>query len=110
MGGNFKPGGGVFPIWLSVLVCLLGGRFGYFLFFLLGGEEGGVRGARRGGGVSFGLKIPGGGGGGSFRRGGVPRGQEGVCRDVGGAKYFFWGRNSNPEGPAILFLRSVLKF
>ena len=48
------------------------GRFGYFLFFLLGGGEGGVRGDRQGVGVFFfffcenqrrGGGLPGGGGG-----------------------------------------------
>ena len=31
----------------------LGGRFGYFLFFFCSGRGGGVRGARRGGGIGF---------------------------------------------------------
>ena len=34
-------------------VLQLGGRFGYFFLFLLGGGERGVRGARRGGGTIF---------------------------------------------------------
>ena len=38
-----------------------------FYFFLRGEGEGGVRGARRGGGIHFLLKIPGGGGGVSRR-------------------------------------------
>ena len=40
----------------------LGGRFGYFLFFLLGGGEGGSEAPGRGGGRLFLLKIPRGGG------------------------------------------------
>ena len=39
----------------------LGGRFGYLVFFLLEGGEGGVRGARKGAGVGSLLKMPGGG-------------------------------------------------
>ena len=56
-----------------------GGRFGYFLFFLLGGGERGVRGAGKGGGTFISWKISGGGGG-SFPAGGVrgARGREGV--------------------------------
>ena len=52
----------------------LGGRFGYFLFSLPGGEG---RGARRGGGVFFLLKIP--VGGGSPRKGEGGRWGQGVC-------------------------------
>ena len=68
---------------------LLGGRFGHFLFFLLGEGEVGVRSASRGGGDVV-LRIPGGGvsqvcGGGGGR---VFAGNWG-----GGAKYFFRGRN-----------------
>ena len=65
-----------------------------FAFFLLGGGERGVRGAR-GGGVRFLLKIPGEGG---FSWGvgvGWARGWEGVCREFGGGgggvKQFFFG-------------------
>ena len=75
----------------------LGGRFGYFLFFLLGG--GGVRGARGAGGCrSFienprrGEGLPGEGGGGR-RAGRVSAGNSGG----GGAKYLFRGRNSHQE-------------
>ena len=53
---------------------LLGGRFGYFLFFLPGGEERGVRGARRGWGAIF-----------------IEN-----CRR-GGAKYFFSGPKFPPS-------------
>ena len=70
---------------------ILRGRFGYFLFFLLGGGEGGVRGARKWGESVF-IENP-------RRRGGVPgeggggvtRKRDGVCRELGGggAKYFF---------------------
>ena len=50
---------------LSCLTTIgnLGGRFGYFYVFLLGGGEGGVRGAWGVGGEDFLLKISGGGGG-----------------------------------------------
>ena len=78
----------------GVNFILLGGRFGYFLFFLLGGGEGRVRGAGKGGGRFF-IEYP--------RRGGVSwaggaggsRGQEGVCGEFGGGglNIFFRGRN-----------------
>ena len=80
----------------------LGGRFGYFLFFLLGGAEKGSP-RRREGGVRFYIKSP--------RRGGLPggwgRGGEGLggcLRGIwegggGGAKFFFFGA----EIPAKLF-------
>ena len=74
----------------------LGGRFGYFLLFLLGGGEGGVRGARRGG-VS--LKIP--EGGASARRG--RRGQRvsaGNCGG-GGLNISVQGRNSHQESKTV---------
>ena len=74
----------------------LGGGFGYFLFFLLGGGEGGVRGAGGGRGVIFcgksqgGGVLPGGWGRGS-------EGPEGVCGEGGGGglNIFFRGRNSH---------------
>ena len=80
---------------------LLGGRFGYFLFFLLGGGEEGVRGARRGGGVGLLLKIPGGG----------PRRERGggrVCagnsgEGLGWPKYFF----SEPKFPPRLTITNA---
>ena len=59
----------------------LGGRFGYFLFFLHGEGEGGVRGVGRGG-VRFLLKIPGGGEG-FLQDGKGLRGWEGVCGELG---------------------------
>ena len=71
----------------------MGGRFGYFLFFLLGTGERGVRGAARGWGTIFLLKIPGGGGVSRAGWGGAS-GREGVCAEFGGgggAKYFFFG-------------------
>ena len=77
----------------------LGGRFGYFLFFLLGDREGGVRGRRGGGGgVRFLLKIP---------EGGVSPMGEGVCGELGilggggpgGAKDFFSGPKCPPSKP-----------
>ena len=70
---------------------LLGGRFGFFLCFLLGGGEGGVRGARRWRGFGFLLKIP--GGGFSPERGGGPEGL-GCLRGFGGGGgllFFFFG-------------------
>ena len=83
----------------SVENTKLGGRFGYFLFFLLGGggkEESEVPG---GGGVGFLLKIPRGGGG--FQEREVF--QEGVCGEwgnflgEGGAKYFVSGPKRPPS-------------
>ena len=70
----------------------LGGRFDIFYFFLLGEAEGGVRGAGSGGGIDFLLKIP---GGGVSRRGGAegPGGWLQRIWELGGAKYFFRGRN-----------------
>ena len=43
----------MFSTLAQVLKPLLGGRFGYFLFFLVGEGEGGVRGAGWGGDVSL---------------------------------------------------------
>ena len=59
----------------------LGGRCEYFLFFLLGGGKGGVRGNWEGGEVGFLLKILGGAG---PRTGEGQGGREGVCRKLGG--------------------------
>ena len=80
----------------------LGGRFGYFLFFLLRGGEGGVRGDREGGGVGFLLKIP--GGGVSQRGWEGARGPGGCLQGIwrnwgggGGAKYFFSGPKCPPR-------------
>ena len=75
----------------------LGGRFGYFFYFLLGEREGGVRGRREGGGGSiFFFEIP--EGEGFSRRGEGPRGLgEGVYGRIGGrgraTHICFWGRN-----------------
>ena len=78
----------------------LGGRFGYFLFFLLGGGEGGVQGAGRGGREIFygksqeagGVSRVGGGWGGDG---------SGVCGEFGGgAKYFFSGPKFPPRADA----------
>ena len=94
-------------IWISRLIALfariirapfgdhlLGGRFGYFLFFSAPGRgKGGVWGAGGGGGSVFYWKSQEGGGGG--REG--PRGWGGVCGESGnflgggGGKYFFFG-------------------
>ena len=69
-----------------------------FYFFLFGKGEGRVRGAGGGGGGSIfhwksqeGVGVPGGEG---------PRGREGVCGELGnlgGAKYFFRGRNVHQD-------------
>ena len=70
----------------------LGGRFGYFLFFCSREGEGSPR-RQEGGELVFLLKIPGGGVGG--------RGAGRVCDDLGnflgGAFYFFRGRNFHQE-------------
>ena len=68
---------------------------GYFLFFLLGGGEGGVWGDRGGGGFVIFIEIPGGGGR-CPKQGGEGRGgREGVCGEFGGkgATYLLGGRN-----------------
>ena len=74
----------------------IGGRFGYFLFFFCSGEgEGGVRGARRGGGIGFlianptrgGGRFPGGGGAGR-----VSAANWGIWGG-GGLNIFFRARN-----------------
>ena len=78
-----------FPVNKSkMVVTRVGGRFGYFLFFLLGG----VRGAGRGGGGGFLLKIPGGG----VLPGRVV-GRVFVGNLGGGAKYFFSGPKFPPS-------------
>ena len=83
---------------LPFLFSFLGGRFEYFLFFLLAGGKGGVRGDRGGGGC-FLLKIP--GGGGSPRRGGGRGGWVGVCGEFGGEggglNFFFSEPKSTPS-------------
>ena len=73
--------------------------FRIFFCFLLGGGEGGVRGARKGAGVGFLLKIAGGGGVLPEEGGGWLRGLEGVCEECGGGRLniFFRGRNSHQE-------------
>ena len=78
---------GALGLKLSESKEFLGGRFGYFLFFLLGEGEGGVRGARRGvGGIGSLLKIP--GGGGVFQE---QEGPGGCLRRIGD----FWGGGAN---------------
>ena len=67
-----------------------------FNFFLLGGGEGGVRGTRKGRGVGFFLKIPGGGGGLAAEGGGVEGPGGCLCGMWGGGlNIFFRGRNSH---------------
>ena len=61
----------------------LGGRFGYFLFFLLGGGGRGRAMHQEGGGVRFLLKNARRGGGVLSGEGGRARGREGVCGDFG---------------------------
>ena len=61
----------------------LGGRLGYFLYFLLGRGEGGVRGDREGGGQCFYWKPQEGGGG-------LPRGERGG-EGPGGCLQRIWG-------------------
>ena len=80
---------------------LLGGRFGYFLFFSVRGGGRGVRGARGGWeGIGCLLKIPEGGGGGVSPGGGgagrVSAANWGILRG-GGAKYFFSGPKRPPS-------------
>ena len=84
-----------------IAMKLLGGRFGYLLFFLLGDGVGGVRSAGREGGGRFLMKVPGEGGGFS-REGEGPRGREGVCGELGnsfggGLNIFFRGRNVHQD-------------
>ena len=74
----------------------LGGRFGYILFFLVGGGSGRVQAARGGEGSDFYQKS----GGGSPRReeGGGGEPLEGVCGEIwgeGGLNISFRGRNSH---------------
>ena len=77
----------------------LGGRFGYFLFFLLGGGRGSGSPRHREGGRFGLLKIPGGEGG-SPKRGGGGRGAGRVSAGNSGQG---WGLNiffSGPKFPA----------
>ena len=79
----------------------LGGRFGYFLFFLCLGEGKGVRGTRNGvGGASFLIENPRRGVSQERGGGGGARGREGVCGDLGGGgelNIFFRGPNAHQE-------------
>ena len=68
-------------------IFYLGGRFGYFLFFLLGGEEGGVRGAGRGQVGFFTHKSQ--DRGGVSQKGGGVEGPGGCLRGKGGPNIFF---------------------
>ena len=73
----------------------LGGRFGYIFFFgfLIGGREGAVRGARKGGGRFF-IEIPGGG----ALPGGVGEGAGRVSAgNLGGGLVFFWQIQVGPK-------------
>ena len=77
-------------------IDMLGGRFGYFLFFLLEGGEGGVRGHWEGGGRLL-IENPRRGGGVSWvGEGGGVRGLEGVCGGMGGGLNIFC---SGPKCP-----------
>ena len=95
---------------LTLSEKLLGGRFGYFLFFLLGGGEGGVQGDREWGGVGFLLKVPGGGGG--FSQEGASRGagrvSAGIFLGLGGQNIFLGGRNARQDFLGMLKLPSLL--
>ena len=91
----------------SITCFFLGGRFGYFLFFLLWGGEGGVRDGRRGAGFGFLLEIPGGGEGLQERGGGGAEGLGGCLCGIGGGglkKYFFGG----PKCPPSFFFRNII--
>ena len=87
---------------------ILGGRFEYFLFFCSGRGNGGVRGARTGGGGYRSLlKAP--GWGEVFLEG--PRGREVSAVNWGilgaGAKYFFSGPKHPPR--IVVFFRAGAK-
>ena len=74
----------------------LGGRFGYFLFFLFraGGKGGGVRGG--GWRADFNKEMEGGGSEKEAREGEGRRGN--VCREEGGGlNIFFRGRNAHQD-------------
>ena len=83
----------------------------FFIFFLLGKGEGGVRGVGTGGVVGFLLKMP--GEGGFSRRGRGLRGWEGVCGKLGNwggggrAKYFFSGPKCPPR--LLSFRRNLVR-
>ena len=70
---------------------LLGGRCAYFIFFLLGGGEGGVRCVRRGAASIFIEKCQEGG----VRGRAAGRVSAGFFQGGGAAKSFFRGRNSH---------------
>ena len=81
---------------MGSITSILGGRFGYFLFSLLGGGEGGVQGDREGVG-RFLVENPRGGGC-LPGRGEWQGGREGVCREFGGGgvlNIFLSGRNAH---------------
>ena len=81
------------------MISVLGGRFEYFYFFLLGEGEGGVRGAGRGGGGSICYWK-------CQEGGGLPVGEGRSAANWGiwgaGAKYFFSGPKCPPSAnPAL---------
>ena len=91
--------------------CLLGGRFGYFSFFLVWGGAG--ESEAPGGGGGGGLFIENHGGGGGVLPGGGrgPRGQEGMLGIFGGggAKYFFYRAEIPTKLRATLAILSSLQ-
>ena len=97
------------PLLRTLLRTLLGGRFGYFLFFLLGEEEGGVRG-RWEGGCRFFIENPRRRGGFSRRGRGRGAGSVLACGELGifggGLNIFFRGRNVHQ---AFLYCRKPKK-
>ena len=83
----------------------LGGRFGYFLFFPLGGGAGEVRGARKGRGRFF-IENPRGGGGSPTREGAEGRGagrvSAGILLGGGGGVNIFFGAEIPTKTPTLL--------
>ena len=69
---------------MAFVIKKVGGRFGYFLFFLCSGEGKGESEAPGGGGGRFFIENPRRGGGPPGRGGGGGGGREGVCVEFGG--------------------------